>query len=211
MLCRRFIFNFTKYHKNLMCLRTLYLFRPEYQYLERNKQQTALSDCLFFNNHQNFSMVKRFKYNRRKSTVQERDDDDDDDEESGNDMADMPRDKSTKIISTKVASMRLDLIVKAGLSIARNKVELLFYQSRIRYNGQRVLKKSINVHVGDEVDVIKGPSPNNPKFLIVARIVILSASGAEDGIKVKLSRDKSLLIENYNDPWKVPANTALNE
>ncbi|XP_069699877.1 mitochondrial transcription rescue factor 1 isoform X2 [Periplaneta americana] len=111
-------------------------------------------------------------------------------------------DRNAKIVTIKVGSLRTDLIVKAGLSIARNKVENLFYESRIRVNGRKILKKSAQVHIGDEVDVIRGVSPMNPKFLLVSRLEILSMKGEEENINVKLRRFKSLTIENYTDTWK---------
>lgn len=60
----------------------------------------------------------------------------------------------------------------------------------------------LQLSVGDEIDLIRGPSPTNPDFLVVSRIEILSAKGNVDTIRVKLKRQKSLIIENYNDPWK---------
>jgi RNA-binding protein YlmH len=52
--------------------------------------------------------------------------------------------------------MRIDLILKSGLNIARNKIELAFYENKIRKNGKKILKKSQSVAVGDEIDFIKG-------------------------------------------------------
>jgi len=119
-------------------------------------------------------------------------------------------------------------------------VEKLFYESRIRVNGKKILKKSAQVnhrciilvrrafyeetclkcfytvsvtfynvslqlHVGDEVDVIRGLSPMNPEFLLVSRIEILSVKAGEENIVVKLRRLKSLIVENYSEPWKESA------
>ncbi|KAL1123632.1 hypothetical protein AAG570_002708 [Ranatra chinensis] len=104
-----------------------------------------------------------------------------------------------------MASLRVDNVIKAGLGIARNKVETLFYESRIRVNGCKIPKKSFKVDVGDEVDVIKESSRMNEEFLNVSRIVVLSNEENKDGdgLVVKMRRYKTLTIEDYpNDPWK---------
>ena len=61
---------------------------------------------------------------------------------------------------------------------------------------------SLQLHVGDEVDVIRGLSPMNPEFLLVSRIEILSVKPEEDNVAVKIRRFKSLTIENYSEPWR---------
>nr|CAD7592643.1 unnamed protein product [Timema genevievae] len=112
-------------------------------------------------------------------------------------------DKTSKVIIVRVGSLRIDLLLKAAFGMARNKVETIFYQSKIRINGEKLLKKSIQVNVGDEIDIIRGPSPLNSDFLIVSRVEVLSASENENSISVKLRRSKTLTIENYADSWKV--------
>lgn len=54
------------------------------------------------------------------------------------------------------------------------------------------------MNVGDEIDVIRGFSPENPTFLIVSRVTILTANAHNDGFNVQLRRFKGLLIENYS-------------
>lgn len=86
-----------------------------------------------------------------------------------------------------------------------SKVETLFYESKIRVNGNKVPKKSAQVEVGDEIDVIKGVSQMNPDHLIVQRVEVLSARPKEDadGFTVRLQRIKSLTIDNYEEsPYK---------
>ncbi|XP_057653502.1 uncharacterized protein LOC130892246 [Diorhabda carinulata] len=107
------------------------------------------------------------------------------------------KDKHTKTMLVHVPSMRVDTLLKAGLGISRNKLEVMFYESKIRVNGEKIPKKSIGVGEGDEIDVIKGENNNNPDLLTVARIEILSAKGEEESISVKIRRCKSLTIENY--------------
>ncbi|XP_051504960.1 mitochondrial transcription rescue factor 1 [Myxocyprinus asiaticus] len=53
-----------------------------------------------------------------------------------------------------VHSLRFDLVLKAGLDIARHGVEDAFYSLKLRLNGQRLSKKSKMVKVGDTLDLI---------------------------------------------------------
>lgn len=57
------------------------------------------------------------------------------------------------------------------------------------------------MEVGDEIDMVLQQSVNNPGRLVVNRIVILSMDPVNNGIQVKLSVDKNLLIEDYEDPY----------
>ncbi|KAJ9594138.1 hypothetical protein L9F63_014454, partial [Diploptera punctata] len=138
----------------------------------------------------------KYKKHQSQKIEEESDSESDDDNEDG-----IP-DKSTKTITVKVTSLRTDLIVKTGLAIARNKVETLFYDSKIRVNGKKIIKKSARVNVGDEIDVIRSTSRMNPNFLVISRIEIISAKAEEENISVKLRRTKSLTVENYDEPFK---------
>lgn len=89
--------------------------------------------------------------------------------------------------------------------IFSSKIELAFYESRIRVNGEKVTKKSHSVEVGDEIDLVKGPSPNNPDFLLVSRVEVLSAKLDGDELEVKLKKFKNLLINDYESKWKSPS------
>ncbi|KAK9701276.1 hypothetical protein QE152_g30712 [Popillia japonica] len=112
-------------------------------------------------------------------------------------------DKTTKVINVKVNSLRTDVLLKMGVGMARNKIENLFYESKIRVNGKKILKKGEVVEAGDEIDIIKGVSVDNPKLLVVARVEVLSVDEKGEKISARLRRTKSLIIENYNiDPWK---------
>ncbi|XP_051773176.1 mitochondrial transcription rescue factor 1 [Ctenopharyngodon idella] len=53
-----------------------------------------------------------------------------------------------------VQSLRFDLVLKAGLDIARHGVEDAFYSLKLRLNGQKLSKKSKMVKVGDTLDLI---------------------------------------------------------
>lgn len=63
-------------------------------------------------------------------------------------------------------------------------------------------KKSHTLVVGDEVDLIKGFSPNNPDFLLVSRIEVLSVKLDGDELETKLKKYRNLLINNYSNKWK---------
>lgn len=137
----------------------------------------------------------------KSSKVRKQEDSGTEAEEGASTFEDEIVDKNSKILNIKVSSLRTDLLLKAGLGIARNKIETMFYDSKIRVNGKKIFKKSMQVQVGDEIDIIKGVSVNNPKFLTVARVEVLSANGKDD-ISVKLRRCKSLIVENYEESSK---------
>ncbi|TMW53446.1 hypothetical protein DOY81_001444 [Sarcophaga bullata] len=140
-----------------------------------------------------FSLSKPLeKYNRKSGA---KDEDSDSEDESDPEFKD---ERDSKVIKTKVNSLRADLVLKAGLGIARNKIENIFYESKIRVNGKKLPKKSVQLNVGDEIDVIRGFSQQNPSHLVISRVVILSAADREEGFSVNLRRYKSLLIENYS-------------
>ncbi|EDW83033.1 uncharacterized protein Dwil_GK22530 [Drosophila willistoni] len=134
------------------------------------------------------------KYNKKSSRASE---DLDSDDEANDEFKD---ERDSKVVKANVNSLRADLLLKSGLGMARNKVELHFYESKIRVNGKKLQKKSVQLDVGDEIDVIRGFSQTNPSHLVISRVVILSANDREEGLSVHLRRFKSLLIENYRGP-----------
>ncbi|XP_049784137.1 uncharacterized protein LOC126186072 isoform X2 [Schistocerca cancellata] len=117
----------------------------------------------------------RFKYTKKRESTEE---DEDDDIDSVSEVLD-PSDKSISTKKCNVTSLRVDLIIKAGMGMAR---------------------KSVNV--GDEIDIIRGPSSSNPDFLVVTRIELLSAAPKDDSVVVHLKRHKNLVVENYDEPWR---------
>ncbi|XP_029667719.1 uncharacterized protein C6orf203 homolog [Formica exsecta] len=149
-------------------------------------------------NHYNLYVAKRFKSNRRKIVDNKKSGDEDSDEEE-EENEEVPA--GSKMLTINVPSLRLDTISKAGFGIPRNKVEEAFYASKFRVNGNKVFKKSMEVEVGNEIDIVSHRHLDNPKFLIVNRIVILSMTPTSNSIRMKLSRDKNLLIEDYEEPW----------
>ncbi|XP_029047334.1 mitochondrial transcription rescue factor 1 [Osmia bicornis bicornis] len=155
---------------------------------------------------QSFNLItfKRFKSKNAspKHSKRDIDEEDEDENEINVDIDDLCTPKS-KIIDTAIPSLRLDAVAKAGLGMSRAKLDKEFYKSNLRLNGQKCLKKSAMVKVGDEIDLVLRKSPENPKFIIVDRCVLASVSAdvEEATIRAKIIQDKSLLIEDYDDPW----------
>lgn len=119
-------------------------------------------------------------------------------EEQDNDAWDKAvTDKHSKLMHVNVSSLRVDALLRSGLGIARNKVETLFYENKVRVNGHALQKKSEVAQEGDEIDIVKEVNPNNPDLLTVARVEVLSVKPREEGYKVKVRRCKSLVVENY--------------
>ncbi|XP_072950043.1 mitochondrial transcription rescue factor 1 [Epargyreus clarus] len=111
--------------------------------------------------------------------------------------------KDSKVVTFSTTSLRTDAVLKSALGIARNKIEKLFYESKIRVNGKKIMKKSANVRPEYEIDVIKHVSPHNPDHLYVARVEIINIVAKEESISFTVRRFKNLLIENYDkDPYK---------
>lgn len=162
-----------------------------------SKQCNLCVNSPYLHRNPNLMINKRFR--RKKQTVEH--DDDIDNEEDSLDVDDYLQTKSTKIINSNLPSLRLEVVAKAGFGLSRAKIEQAFYNSNIRVNGEKRLKKSRPIEVEDEIDLIIGRSPDNPNFLIVHRCILLSAKPKTDSIAVKLIRNKSLLIEDYKDPW----------
>lgn len=138
-----------------------------------------------------------------------------DEDDFGNDQ------EKKNIVKYSMQSMRTDLLLKQALGIARNKIELAFYEGKIRVNGKKIQKKSHTIHVGDEIDLIKGnfdgmqnfkfpqliyyrlifpgESPNNSEHLVISRIEIMSAVPKDESIAVTMKRFKQMLVDKYKD------------
>ncbi|KAM3966949.1 mitochondrial transcription rescue factor 1 [Aphomia sociella] len=163
------------------------------QFATVNKNVNITSNLLHY--HINNSPTLRFKSKKQNQH------DSDDEIEDYNDDSSLKKD--SKVMKFSTTSMRTDVILKSALGVARNKIEQIFYESKIRVNGNKILKKSAPVRIGDEIDVIKMVSPNNPEHLYVARVEILNVAAKEDSISITARRYKNLLIENYDDdPYK---------
>ncbi|KAG4080218.1 hypothetical protein HA402_008289 [Bradysia odoriphaga] len=136
----------------------------------------------------------RFKY----SKSQNKKGDDEEDDDSTSEDGDVYDSESSQLTTIRVTSLRMDLIVKSGLGLARNKVEKAFYDSKIRVNGKKVGKKSVSLHLQDEIDVIKGLCPSNNDHIVVSRLVLVKAKANEVDISIGFRKYKNLTIENYS-------------
>ncbi|XP_012532745.1 mitochondrial transcription rescue factor 1 isoform X3 [Monomorium pharaonis] len=87
--------------------------------------------------HCNLYIAKRFK-SRKKAADIEKDKDEDSEEEDDDEEAPV----GSKVMKIKTNSLRLDLVSKTAFKMSRNKIEEIFYESRFRINGNKVLKKS---------------------------------------------------------------------
>ncbi|XP_076304796.1 mitochondrial transcription rescue factor 1-like isoform X2 [Tachypleus tridentatus] len=87
--------------------------------------------------------------------------------------------------------------------MSRSKVEEVFYESRIRVNGKKMLKKSTQMQVGNEIDWIKGVNSENENFLNISRVIVqrIENRGETEKMQVVLRRFKNMVIENYDTPW----------
>ncbi|KAG0729290.1 Lactosylceramide 4-alpha-galactosyltransferase [Chionoecetes opilio] len=132
--------------------------------------------------------------------------DEDDTEDEDEDDMELESGADFREIKARVPSLRMDAILKSGLNMSRNKVESAFYASKIRINGKKLLKKSNQCREGDEIDVFKTVSKQNPKYLYVSRVVVVTVGTMgedDDKVTVKLRRYPNLLVECYQD-FKAP-------
>ncbi|CAL1265862.1 unnamed protein product [Larinioides sclopetarius] len=147
---------------------------------------------------------QRYYAKKKKSSKRQIEEDDESEEEEDFESLEPDETGDTfNLITKSLPSLRLDSLVKAALGIAKKKVEKEFYANKIRINGQKIIKKATTVHIEDEIDLIKGYSPENQKFLLVDRIVIkgIGKPNLNGTFPVKMQIFKELTIENYPDAW----------
>ncbi|KAJ8333198.1 hypothetical protein SKAU_G00420940 [Synaphobranchus kaupii] len=95
-----------------------------------------------------------------------------------------------------VQSFRYDLIMKAGLDMARNKVEDAFYSNKLMLNGQKLIKKSKTVKVGDTLDLLL-EEHKETDMITLMRVVFKKVSAVtkdEEKYRVVLRRWKHLRL-----------------
>ncbi|XP_034965187.2 mitochondrial transcription rescue factor 1 [Zootoca vivipara] len=134
-----------------------------------------------------------------KQTVPEESEEEDENKEIS-DSEDEFEDDSTivkdyKDLEKAVQSFRYDVIMKAGLDIARNKVEDAFYNGELRLNGEKLWKKSRAVKVGDTLDLIIGEDKET-ESAVVMRVVLKKASDKvnDEKYRVVLRRWRNLKV-----------------
>ncbi|XP_059838991.1 mitochondrial transcription rescue factor 1 isoform X2 [Hypanus sabinus] len=151
-----------------------------------------------------FVRHKGSKKRNRKMVQQELEEDEESDDpeksdyetESEEEEDDGMQPKTYKDLEKVVASFRFDLIMKAGLDMARNKVEDAFYGNKLRLNGERLQKKSKMVKVGDVLDLIIGDDKEE-EVATVMRVVLRNVAEEmtdTDKYRVTLRRWKSLKL-----------------
>ncbi|XP_065591399.1 mitochondrial transcription rescue factor 1 isoform X1 [Cyrtonyx montezumae] len=135
---------------------------------------------------------------RNRQTVQE--DEEEEADEQENDLEDELEDdpnvvKDYKDLEKVVQSLRYDMVIKAGLDIARNKVEDAFYNNELRLNGEKLWKKSRTVKTGDTLDLLVGEDKETGTA-VVMRVVLKKVSNKTESEKYKviLRRWKNLKV-----------------
>ncbi|XP_061479489.1 mitochondrial transcription rescue factor 1 isoform X2 [Rhineura floridana] len=124
-----------------------------------------------------------------KRTLHEETEEEDEDEERSDSEDEFEDDsavvKDYKDLEKVVQSFRFDMIMKAGLDIARNKVEDAFYNGELRLNGEKLWKKSRAVKVGDTLDLVIGEDKET-ETAVVMRVVLKKASDKSDSDKYRV-------------------------
>lgn len=103
--------------------------------------------------------------------------------------------KDYKDLEKVVQSLRYDVVMKAGLDIARNKVEDAFYNNELRLNGEKLWKKSRTVKIGDTLDLLVGEDKETGTA-VVMRVVLKKVSNKTESEKYRviLRRWKNLKV-----------------
>lgn len=151
--------------------------------------------------------TKKRKVPRVKKEDDAEEEEEDDDEEGVeenpllvNDSID--GDDSERTVQTiDVVSLRLDAIAKVGFNITRAKVEEAFYEGKLYINGFKPEKKSDELSLGDEVDLVKRVSRENPDEISVTRLVIvgLPDKATQQGrYKLKIEKYPNITIESHD-------------
>lgn len=140
----------------------------------------------------------RKKDSKRSTKVEE-----DSESESDEEVEEFNEEFGDNLIKRSVPSLRLDTILKVGLGLSKKKIEQDFYAFKMRVNGNQVVKKALNVYIGDELDRVRGFSPDTSKYLIVDRVTIKGIDKVTGAGLIPVSMEvlKELTIENYEDPW----------
>ncbi|KAM4724338.1 mitochondrial transcription rescue factor 1 isoform 1-T1 [Anableps anableps] len=134
----------------------------------------------------------RFKSKRKapsRAAQEEEDDVEDENDPEGSDYEDVDPNlpKDFKDMEKYVPSFRYDVVLKAGLDLARNKIEDAFYSNKLRLNGQKLIKKSKTVKVGDTLDLVMSEN-NEANTVTLMRVILRRVLGeSNDGDKYKVS------------------------
>ncbi|XP_070189185.1 uncharacterized protein [Littorina saxatilis] len=141
---------------------------------------TSLSHCV---------VPVRHKSGGKKSQQNDEDEESDEEELTDDDYEAPLNFKKMKI---HLKSLRADSVVSSALDISRNRVDEIFFGSRLRLNGEKLLKKSKQMSEGDYVDVVVERSAEEDK-LLVKRVKVISVSSE------RTNKDKLVVIVKV---WK---------
>lgn len=153
---------------------------------------------------------KRFKTKGKKTQkviVEKEDEEDSDDEDDEtnpllkDDNDDGNNEADGRTILIEVGSSRLDVVAKAGFSTSRQKIEEHFYKSELYVNREKPSKKSINISINDEIDIIKGINEDNKDMVDIKRIHVIDLPDKiiSDRLKIKLQRWDNLTVPAYRE------------
>lgn len=147
---------------------------------------------------------KRFKKRRAsKQDEEDQEEDDEDDELSSenpllvDDILHQANDGSERL-TINISSLRLDTFCKTAFSVTRAKVEESFYKGDIYINGELPRKKSEDISVGDEIDLVKSINPDDSERVNIKRAIILQMpdKASEHGrMKLDIQRWNDLSVE----------------
>ncbi|XP_028994754.1 mitochondrial transcription rescue factor 1 isoform X2 [Betta splendens] len=143
--------------------------------------------------HVRYKSNKKGDARRTRTEEDEEDEDEKDPEDSDYEAEDPTLPKDYKDMEKYVQSFRYDVVMKAGLDIARNKIEDAFYNNKLRLNGQKLIKKSKTVKVGDTLDLVlsENQEENTVTLMRVIMRKVLGESSTEK-YKVAIRRWKCL-------------------
>lgn len=144
---------------------------------------------------------KKSQKKGQKDSSQADEDEDEDEPEDDSDYEDEPVEdpnipKDYKDLEKAVQSFRYDVIISAGLDIARNKIEEAFYSGSLRLNGEKLWKKSRAVKIGDTLDLII-EEDKETETTVVMRVILKMLSEEKtttEKYKVTLRRWKHLKL-----------------
>ncbi|XP_028653464.2 mitochondrial transcription rescue factor 1 [Erpetoichthys calabaricus] len=144
---------------------------------------------------------KSSKSSKKDRKIREEEEEEEDDDPEKSDYEDEPQSdpnlpKDFKDLEKSVQSFRYDFVMKAGLDIARNKVEDAFYASKLRLNGQKLIKKSKTVKIGDTLDLVLAEDKDEDTATVMRVVVkkILGETAESEKYKVVLRRWKNLKV-----------------
>ncbi|KAJ7401836.1 hypothetical protein BTVI_92005 [Pitangus sulphuratus] len=135
---------------------------------------------------------------RSRQTAQEEEEEEDEEESDLEDEYENDPNivKDYKDLEKVVQSLRYDVIMKAGLDMARNKVEDAFYNNELRLNGEKLWKKSRTVKVGDTLDLLVGEDKETGTA-VVMRVVLKKLSDKTESEKYKDKNNNNKIVSTF--------------